>query len=259
MTEKSITVYKRFGETPLECVGRLRAWNPKYTYATLGYAGRLDPMAEGVLVILVNDENKQREEYLSLSKEYVVDILFGFESDTYDILGLVANTKNTAFASADALVQMAREKIALFVGVREQEYPPFSSKPVQGIPLFQWAREGKISSITIPCRKIEIYFCEFLGSRQILREACRRRIMYAFSLVTGDFRQKDIKERWSEVLGNTEDVSFPVVKMRLGCSSGTYVRSIAHELGKMLGIGALALRIVRTKVGTARLRDALRL
>jgi len=55
----------------------------------LTYAGRLDPMAEGVLIILVGDECKKKQKYLGLDKEYEIEVLFGLETDTQDILGVI--------------------------------------------------------------------------------------------------------------------------------------------------------------------------
>ncbi len=88
-----ISIYKKLGETPLECLNRLRLEKPDYKEAVLSYAGRLDPMAEGVLLVLVGEENKNREKYLSLSKTYIVEILWGIETDTYDLLGRVSSEK----------------------------------------------------------------------------------------------------------------------------------------------------------------------
>ena len=59
--EKTIKLYKEKGETPLERLDRFREENPEYGEVKLSYAGRLDPMAEGVMLILIGDENKERE------------------------------------------------------------------------------------------------------------------------------------------------------------------------------------------------------
>ena len=58
------------------------------------YAGRLDPMASGVLLVLAGEETKNKDKYLGLDKEYDFEILFGFATDTYDILGKVIKARN---------------------------------------------------------------------------------------------------------------------------------------------------------------------
>ena len=73
--DQTLTIYKNEGETPLECLERFRVEQPIYKDAVLSYAGRLDPMAEGVMLVLVDEENKNREKYLSLDKTYEVEIL----------------------------------------------------------------------------------------------------------------------------------------------------------------------------------------
>src|ERR1700749_2760200 len=87
-----LNLYKKLGETPRERLERLRIQKPHYAHEVLSYAGRLDPMAEGVLLCLVGSANKRRELYLDMSKEYKLDVLFGFSTDTYDILGRIMDT-----------------------------------------------------------------------------------------------------------------------------------------------------------------------
>src|ERR1035437_1661782 len=90
-----ITLYKNKGETPLECLERFKKDNPEYEKERMTYAGRLDPLAEGLLIVLYGDEIKNKEKYLGLDKEYEVDILFGFATDTYDVLGKVTKVAET--------------------------------------------------------------------------------------------------------------------------------------------------------------------
>ncbi len=80
---------KHLGETPLQALDRLRIEQPEYQKATLSYAGRLDPMAEGLLLVLVDDECKHSQDYFGFDKDYEATILFGFDTDTHDILGKI--------------------------------------------------------------------------------------------------------------------------------------------------------------------------
>src|SRR5258708_39153772 len=84
-----VNLYKKLGETPRERLERLRTQKRQYQYEVLSYAGRLDPMAEGVLVCLVGAANSRHDSYLYFSKEYTLDVLFGFSTDSYDIMGNV--------------------------------------------------------------------------------------------------------------------------------------------------------------------------
>ena len=85
----TVLVEKEIGQTPLEVVTRYKQEHPEYANTPIAYAGRLDPMAHGQLLLLVGEACKERDKYLGLDKEYVFEILLGFDSDTHDILGLV--------------------------------------------------------------------------------------------------------------------------------------------------------------------------
>lgn len=90
-------LYKKEGETPLECIDRAREEGriPKNEKAT--YAGRLDPMAEGLLIVLTGDAVHKKEEYIKLPKEYVVEVLFGVSTDTGDVLGKIEKQNTDTF------------------------------------------------------------------------------------------------------------------------------------------------------------------
>ena len=93
MNDKVINVYKKCGETPLDCINKLKNDDSNLRFLPMTYAGRLDPLAEGVLFILIGDECHKKDEYLSLGKVYEVDILFGFATDTYDVMGVFTKTE----------------------------------------------------------------------------------------------------------------------------------------------------------------------
>jgi tRNA U55 pseudouridine synthase TruB len=82
--------------------------------------------------------------------------------------------------------------------------------------------------------------------------------------VQGDFRQEEIMRLWKRRLRSEDDLDgktpreFPCATIKISCSSGTYARSIAHGLGSELGVPALALHILRTKVGEYDMGEALR-
>lgn len=242
--EAAFPLYKPLGPTPLETITVWRAQNNLNKAVPIGYAGRLDPMAEGVLVVLVGAENKKRKEYERLPKTYDVDIILGITTDTYDTLGIIQQINNTTIQQHNV-----EEVLQTFVGTFEQLYPPYSAARVNGKPLFYWARENKLDTISIPTKKITIHnivlteVTEVTG-REIVTEALRRT-----TLVNGEFRQDAIRESWNKKMQDHHSISFPLLRVTVACTSGTYMRSIAHALGAKLGVGAIAYRIVRTSVG----------
>lgn len=240
-----VNLYKELGETPRERLERLRQQKPHFEHEVLSYAGRLDPMAEGVMLCLVGSANSRREEYLDMSKEYTLDVLFGFSTDTYDILGKVIESGEVDHISSGSISRALNE----FRGKQAQEYPPYSSKTVDGKALFQWAREGMLNSIIMPSRTVTVYDIEITHLYKVKEPQLLQYIESCVAKVNGDFRQEEVQRIWKRHLMEKGTREFPAATIKISCSSGTYARSIAHGLGTELGVPALALHILRTKVG----------
>jgi tRNA pseudouridine55 synthase len=136
-----------------------------------------------------------------------------------------------------------------FTGEVEQEYPPYSSKPVDGKPLFQIAREGRLADIEIPKHKVNIFKIEILEEKTILKDDMLKHIKSVISSVDGDFRQEEILKDWERFMDESKISEFPIIKIFVSCGSGAYMRTIAHEIGKILGVKSLAYHIKRTKIG----------
>lgn len=249
MKSKTIIIYKNEGETPLEALDRLRVEQPEYKDAVLSYAGRLDPMAEGKLLVLVGEENKEREKYLALDKEYEVEILFGVGTDTGDILGITTpagpDHSKSALDGRTEGVGNVQDVIQSFVGKFTQKYPHYSSKTVQGKPLFQWAREGRLDEIKIPEREAEIYSIGLLKTYEMSGEEILKKVSERIGKVKGDFRQKEILNSWKESLVGKECMMGTIIQIRVSCSSGTYMRSLAEAIGQKAGNRAIAWSIKR--------------
>lgn len=241
-----ITIYKKIGETPLEALTRLRGSVPEYKEETLSYAGRLDPMAAGVMLVLAGDANKEREKYLNLEKDYSAEILFGISTDTYDTLGLITDLLQTPF-EMEEFEERLKEKVGEMKGIFSQKYPEYSSKPVDGTPLFMHARAGK--RVSVPAHDVTLISSELKSVKLIDRVELLSRIETQIALVKGDFRQENIIAMWKEKLEQSEIKEFVVAEVDLSVSSGFYVRQYAHDLGQALGVPALALSILRTRVG----------
>jgi tRNA pseudouridine55 synthase len=252
-----LNLYKARGETPLQRIERFRKEHPEYKNIPMSYAGRLDPMAEGVLLILAGEANKKRNEYLGLDKEYTFDVLFGFATDTYDLLGVMTDAVTRA-SHKQVRTPLLLEYIAQLPGIHSQKYPPFSSKPLEGQPLFVKARKGELEGFALPEHRIEIFAASLVGMKRMTDEELMEEVERSIKAVKGDFRQERILHLWRDAVRILYGMSFDVATVSIHCSSGTYVRSIAHELGGQLGIPALAMRILRTRVGKYKVRGAVK-
>jgi tRNA pseudouridine55 synthase len=236
-----LTIYKKKGETPLQALSRLRKEKPELEKETLSYAGRLDPLAEGLMLVLIGDANKEREKYLGLDKTYVAEILFGVSTDTHDLLGLVNEIKE---ASIDE--NKFSEVANTFLGKFSQKYPAFSSKTVGGVQLHELSRSGEV--VDIPEHEVFLNKFTVISQRKITAKDVLKNALFSVDLVSGDFRQEEIKNKWKSSLKN-KNIEFGLFEVELQVSSGFYVRQFANDLGEKLGVPALAYSIKRTMVG----------
>jgi tRNA pseudouridine55 synthase len=235
-----ITLWKKLYETPLASLERLRLSSETFKNERLSYAGRLDPMAEGVMPVMVGDECEQRDIFLGFDKTYETEIFFGLSTDSFDLLGLVTGVKPVAHLTEDAF----GEAVTPFLGDIEQVPPQFSSGAIsKGLDK---VREGKVD---IKKKKVEVISIGVvsMNPRTVVHVAAEG--IKAADMVVGDFRQSEIKARWNEILKNNGDMSGVVVSLKIESGTGFYVRAFARDMGEALGVPACVLRIVRTEAG----------
>ncbi len=293
-------LYKKQGETCLECLQRLKndlQSEGKPVPVSLTYAGRLDPLAAGLLIALEGDEIKEKESYLGLKKTYEFEVVLGVATDTFDQLGIVASgdTAGDDFLTwptlsfdqdggSDDGKLGGRDDL---LGKVRQTYPFYSSKPIDGIPLFQYVKDHGIDATIpkLPTNEVEIYEIEILSREQgkdakkVSRisdlveetmtlldgslhhaeispdELAIESIVFA-QQIKGDFRQNEIIESWKkwqteyEAPGRDDcNVPLKIMKFSMTVSSGFYIRSFACWLGQRAGVGAIARNIMRVKAG----------
>lgn len=253
---KHVTLYKKLGETPLRAIQKWKEEHPKYKEVPASYAGRLDPMAEGTLLVLLGEECKKQEKYRGLDKEYLVEIALDLHTDTSDVLGIPSYTEKETTPSDEAIYSALRNEC----GTNEVPYPAFSSKTVNGKPLFLYALEGTLDSIEMPTHSETIHRISLGKSSFSSKEeiALRIREMLALAPRTtepskefgADFRQDEIRAHWETVFASMSERAFQVYTLRVVCGSGSYMRSLAERIGSALGTEAVALSIRRTKIGT---------
>ncbi len=198
-----------------------------------------------------------------LDKTYEVEVLFGIKTDTGDLFGVPVmnklpgaqgHTTGEGIKSSSNYSKVS-EVLDSFVGKQQFPYPIYSSRTVDGKPLFQWAIEGRISEIEIPKTDVEIYSIKVIGGvseaapfSEIPGSQILEKVSKALEEVKGDFRYEEMRKAWADALTHKSDESFYILKIECSCSSGTYMRALAEEIGKKLGVPALAYSIKRTKI-----------
>ncbi len=250
-----VVLEKPVGQTPLEAIDAWKAAHPAYAALPATYAGRLDPMASGALLVLLGEECKRREEYLGLDKEYEIEVVLGLSTDTGDALGLARSASEGARPS----LEDSKEALSGCVGAHTVPYPAFSSKTVAGKPLFMHALEGSLGSLEIPTHEETVYRISLEAQEALSKDALYARIAATLRVVPrsdepskgagADFRQGEIRERWRQWHETAGSRSFLVLRLRVVCASGTYMRTLAARLARALGTDGFALSIRRTKIG----------
>ncbi|MFT7507662.1 MAG: tRNA pseudouridine(55) synthase [Acidimicrobiales bacterium] len=254
--QKYVVLEKKVGQTPLQCSDVYKEAHPELKGVSMTYAGRLDPMASGKLLILLGEECKNQTAYHGLDKEYEFEVLFGVRSDTADVLGRLTSCDSTTISTADC-----RAVTKKLIGEIELPYPHFSSKTVQGKPLHTWTLEGRINEIEIPTKLSIIHS---LKCTDLLTQTRKEAHQYATAKIEtipkvtelrkaigNDFRRVDVRKDWKlfKETGALEDI-FYIAKFTCIASSGTYMRTLGEVIAKEVGTCGLAYSIHRTKIGT---------
>jgi len=224
-----VVVDKPVGPSSFDVVRRARSLTGA---RKVGHGGTLDPAASGVLPICFGEATKIAQFLLDADKEYEATIRFGVVTDTYDATGTI-----TGRTAAGHLTRPEVERaIAGFQGWIEQRPPAYSALKRGGRPLYELARAGE--TIEVAARQVRIDRFEILDF-----------------LVPGAPEQSPVTER-----GSAEDASapeHPALMARIACSKGTYIRSLAHDLGAALGTGAHLEALRRTRSGPFGLAQAI--
>ena len=195
MADGIIIIDKPAGWTSMDVCGKLRGI---LKTKKVGHAGTLDPLASGVLLVLLGQATKLSSHLMAGGgKVYSGVLRLGQTTDTWDSQGQVLAEAPWEHVSEDDV----RREISLWREAREQPVPPYSAAKHEGQPLYKLARKGATAPAKV--KRMEI-------------------------------SQAD-----------TLDVSLPFVRFRVACSSGTYIRSLAHSLGMRLGCGAVLTELTR--------------
>jgi tRNA pseudouridine55 synthase len=177
---------------------------------TVGHLGTLDPLATGVLPLVLGNMTRLAQFYLASEKSYEGVIRFGFATDTYDAEGEPISEPQ----QPSLTIGQVRELAEKFVGGIEQMPPPFSAKKIKGVPAYKLARKKKevvLTPVTVEIKQFEIVSME-------QADTCAR--------------------------------------FQARVASGTYMRSVAHEMGQLAGCGAHLQSLRRTAVAEFELEDA---
>jgi tRNA pseudouridine55 synthase len=206
----------------------------------IGHTGTLDPFATGVVVILVGKATRLAQFLDRDAKEYEAVVRFGFETDTGDRTGEIKQSSISNFK-----FQISNQEIEAvlteFRGEIRQTPPMYSAKKVEGKKLYELARKG--IEIERKSVAVKIYELELLESK----------VESETSAVADDLISTN-----TEITENSQ-LKTQDSRLKVSCSAGTYIRTLAEDIGKKLNIGAHLAELRRTRAGKFHLSQAVTL
>jgi len=213
---------KRIGETMDEMISRFRQEYCIDNKIKVAYAGRLDPLAFGKIIILTDKDIYDKEKYCGKDKTYTCWIVQGIQTDTYDIMGKITDDKNWE---------------PIFNDVKEfeyeQQYPMYSSIYViqDGMRKPLWYYEkNNIKVINMPSKKVKLISGEKITEESISSIELLRLIKDRIDRVKKDtYRQDEIITLWQDKL--KDDNNYTISKWKFTITSGGYIRYLANQMG----------------------------
>lgn len=251
----SLNINKPIGWTSRDVLNKLQSI---YNYSKFGHAGTLDPLATGVLIVLVGDECKKQDYYMGQDKTYETRIVFGIKSPTDDLEGPITADVGLKINN-EQLTNKVEEYLKNHVGEFEQAVPYFSAVKISGKEMYKSARsEEPVDSLPVKEVKLNSYqvltFPDKLGHSNFQFSKYTKEIPEDYSKplnLRSDTIEKDYEDRLKFYSEN-----FPYTDLQLDVSKGFYVRSLARDLGELLGTSAVMASLVRTRVGTFKVENS---
>jgi tRNA pseudouridine55 synthase len=176
----------------------------------VGHTGTLDPFATGVMVILVGKATRLAQFLDKDKKEYIADVQFGFETDTGDVTGTQKAEGGRQEEICAKLNLVKRDEVlAKFRGEIMQTPPMYSAKKIEGKKLYELARKG----LEVERKPINV-------------------VIHELELLPSQIRDPH-----------------SAIRIRVVCSAGTYIRTLAEDIGREIGVGAHLTNLRRTAAG----------
>ncbi len=213
----------------------------------IGHTGTLDPLATGLLVLLVGHATRLSQFLVTDEKEYIADIRLGRSTATYDAEGLKPEAGGRRLEVGVTLEQV-RAVLPDFRGTFPQLPPPFSAKKVGGVRAYEKARKNE--AVDLKPVEVTVRELELLEPASDLQPP------------TSDLQPptSNLQPPASNLQPPASSLQPPassLLRLRIVCSSGFYVRSLAHDIGQLLGCGAHLEGLRRTRAGPFAVADAL--
>ncbi len=219
------------------------------------HTGTLDPMADGVVVVLTGADRFSKEKYTNWEKTYRFQMLFGIATDSHDLLGLTTAVQVPKL-SPEVLQQTLNLKLPLFTGPHNQMLPDFSAKRIDGESSFDKAKRGE--EITPTTQAVVIHSLQLHAVQRLPLEEVHSEITVKIAQVTGDFRQDEILLNWQKTFSELRSSNYSsllVAELEARTSKRTYIRALVRDIAASLEIPATTYSITRLQNGPYTVED----
>lgn len=218
------------------------------------HTGTLDPMAEGVIVVLTGQDRFNKAQHSQDKKAYEFRMLIGAKTDSHDLLGLTASQPRKNI-SHDELAQNVEYLLPQFLGKQQQQLPDFSAKRLAGQSYFDAAKRGE--QLPPFSEEIEIFELNLIKTETISTNSLQEELSRRINLVEGDFRQSEILHNWQAFLQTSGEQDWPLLTLSALTSKRTYIRGLIRDLSAQLELPATAFSIIRTANGPHTIADCI--
>lgn len=251
--EAIIAIDKPVGWTSFQVVNKLK-WHIRHLTGVkkfkIGHAGTLDPLASGLLLVCVGKATKQIEQLQAGVKEYSGTMVLGATTPCYDLERAIDAYYPYEHITPEAIEQ-ARQQ---FIGEIEQVPPIFSAVKVDGQRAYQSAREGE--EVAITPKKVTIY--EFSVNCRSNRSTLNTPSTPTHSNNQAIKQSSNQSHLYRNPQGAVPE-GLPLIDFHVICSKGTYIRSLARDMGEALGSGAFLSALRRERIGDYTIDNAIKL
>ncbi len=223
-SEGFLLIDKPAGMTSHDVVDRVRRFTG---IRKVGHAGTLDPFATGLLIVGVGRAaTKKMQKLVGLDKKYEAQVVLGVQSDTDD--------KDGVLVAAPITTPFTKDALKPFIGEIEQIPPSYSAIKIGGKKMYEEARKGK--PMKAPARQVTVYAIEIQKPPSLRANE-----------ESAAIPSREIATSVNDKLPPRNDTY--VLSLAIHSSSGTYIRSIARDLGESLGGGGYVQELRRTSIG----------
>jgi tRNA pseudouridine(55) synthase len=234
-----LTLWKQYDETMTEVLTRGLSLHNLDEPAT--YAGRLDVAASGIVVLLTGEDRFLKQHYLNCDKQYYFQVVLGISTDTGDIFGVVQSINNPLQITLPP--DFAQQIQSSFLGTRTVQLPAYSAYRFQGKPLWSHARAGVTPAVH---KNATIHSFEYISLQSINSDLLHESVTeLASNPNLHGYRQSDIAASWDSVPRSTQITTLTIA---VTVSSGTFIRTLATQIGELLKVPACAYAITRTGI-----------